>query len=67
MLKKMFYREAEDTYTHKVLQKYGFRTDRVTRPLIIANLVKLVREESNLINDIETLNEKFNPACTTPA
>jgi phage terminase large subunit len=55
--KKMFYRETEDSYTHKVLQKYGFRTDKVTRPLIIANLVKIVREESELINDIPTLNE----------
>lgn len=55
--KKMFYRETEDSYTHKVLQKYGFRTDRVTRPIIIANLVKIVREKSNLVNDTETLNE----------
>ena len=55
--KKMFYREAEDSYTHKILQKYGFRTDKVTRPIIIANLVKIVREESELINDIPTLNE----------
>jgi phage terminase large subunit len=55
--RKMYYREVEDSYTHKVQQKYGFRTDRVTRPLIIANLVKIVREESHLINDIPTLNE----------
>jgi phage terminase large subunit len=55
--KKMYYREVEDSYTHKVQQKYGFRTDKVTRPLIIANLVKIVREESELINDIPTLNE----------
>ena len=55
--KKMFYRETEDSYTHKVLQKYGFRTDRLTRPLIIANLVKLVREEVELIHDVDTLNE----------
>jgi phage terminase large subunit len=55
--KRMYYRETEDSYTHKVQQKYGFRTDRVTRPLIIANLVKIVREESHLINDIPTLNE----------
>jgi phage terminase large subunit len=55
--KRMYYRETEDSYTHKVQQKYGFRTDRVTRPLIIANLVKIVREESHLLNDIPTLNE----------
>jgi phage terminase large subunit len=53
----MFYREVEDSYTHKIQQKYGFRTDKVTRPLIIANLVKIVREEASLINDIPTLNE----------
>lgn len=54
---RMYYREVEDSYTHKVQQKYGFRTDKVTRPLIIANLVKVVREEAHLINDIATLNE----------
>lgn len=55
--KKMFYREMEDSYTHKIQQKYGFRTDRLTRPLIIANLVKIVRDQPELIHDIPTLHE----------
>jgi phage terminase large subunit len=55
--KKQYLRETEDSYTGKVQQRYGFRTDKVTRPFIIANLVKIVREESELINNIPTLNE----------
>lgn len=52
-----FRREVEDTYTHKIVERYGFMTTKVTRPLIIANLVQLVRENVNLFNDIDTLEE----------
>jgi phage terminase large subunit len=55
--KKQYIREVPDTYTGKIQQKYGFRTDKATRPVIIANLVKVVREQPELFNDIPTLNE----------
>lgn len=52
-----FRREVEDTFTHKIEQRFGFMTTKLTRPLIIANLVQLVRENPELINDIKTLEE----------
>lgn len=49
--------QAEDNYTHAILKKFGFNTNKSTRPVIIAELVKVVREQTELVNDIETLNE----------
>jgi hypothetical protein len=40
--------------------KIGWRTDQVTRPVIIAELVTFVREHVDLINDIEVLREMLN-------
>lgn len=53
----MFMRETEDSITHKLEKKFGFQTTKLTRPLIIADLVEIVREHTELINDIDTLNE----------
>ncbi len=52
-----FVREREDTFTGSVAKAYGFRTDKLTRPSAIAELVKIVRESVDLINDMDTLNE----------
>ncbi|OHR73998.1 hypothetical protein HMPREF3291_05275 [Bacillus sp. HMSC76G11] len=54
---RQFKREVMDEVTKKKQHKFGFRTDRITRPVIIAELVKIVREHIELINDIDTLNE----------
>ena len=35
---KQFVRETEDTYTHQKKKSLGFKTTRVTRPLILAQL-----------------------------
>ena len=53
----MFVREREDRYTGVMEKSYGFRTTSVTRPVIIAELVKIVRENIELINDKLTLEE----------
>jgi phage terminase large subunit len=53
----MYVRQVEDSFTHKIQQRFGFMTTKLTRPLIIANLVQIVREHINLFNDIKTLNE----------
>lgn len=53
----LFMRQVEDSITHKIQPKYGFQTTKVTRPLIIAELVEIVREHTELINDLDTLNE----------
>lgn len=55
--KKLYIREVPDTYTGQVQKKYGFRTTSITRPVIIANLVEVVRDEIELINDHKTLGE----------
>lgn len=52
-----YVRESEDTFTHSVKKSFGFRTTALTRPLIIAGLVDIVRESPELINDKATLEE----------
>lgn len=52
-----YVREKVDSATHKKVASYGFKTTAQTRPVIIADLVKLVRENCNLINDRNTLEE----------
>lgn len=54
---RMYYREVEDSITHKWQKRYGFMTGKITRPLIIANLVTITKENVGLINDIKTLEE----------
>jgi phage terminase large subunit len=54
---KMYMREREDDLTHRLVKSYGFQTTRLTRPIIIAALVKVVRENIELINDRKTLEE----------
>ncbi|MEN6421641.1 MAG: hypothetical protein ABFD76_06795 [Smithella sp.] len=52
-----FVREKIDEYTGKREKRYGFKTTPLSRPLIIGNLVKVARENINLINDKKTLEE----------
>ena len=54
---KMYVRQSEDTFTHKIKQSFGFMTGKTTRMLIISNLVAIVKESVSLINDIPTLEE----------
>lgn len=52
-----FKREAIDEISKKKYHKYGFQTTKLSRPLIIAELVKVVREHPELFNDMPTLEE----------
>jgi phage terminase large subunit len=54
---KIYVREVQDSFTRKLEKRFGFHTGKITRPLIIANLVTIVKESVSLINDIETLDE----------
>lgn len=54
---RQYKREVEDTITNQVQEKFGFKTTLVTRPIIIAELVTIVREQTELFNDITTLEE----------
>lgn len=52
-----FVREKEDDYTNKLERRLGFKTTSVTRPLILAMLQTLVLEQTDKINDKDTLEE----------
>ena len=52
-----FIRTTEDTYKNGKKSSFGFKTTRVTRPLILAELQRIVVEKIYLINDRETLEE----------
>ncbi len=52
-----YIRREEDTYTGKLTKRFGFRTDRNSRPRIISNLVQIVRESTDQLNDKDTLEE----------
>ena len=54
---KQFVREKEDTFTHQIVKSFGFQTNKITRPLILSELQKIVNENIELINDKETLEE----------
>ena len=48
---------APDQMQDGYMKRYGFRTTALTRPLILSNLVEIVREHSEKLNDVTTLNE----------
>lgn len=54
---RQYVRQAEDSFTHRIRQSYGFKTSSVTRPLVIAGLVEVAREHPDWLNDRDTLNE----------
>lgn len=55
--RNQYIREVEDTYTHTLQKKLGFRTTSITRPRILAQLQTIVLEEIDKITDKETLQE----------
>lgn len=57
---KQYVRETPDTFTGAIKKAFGFKTTTVTRPVIIAKLVQIVREEAYLINDVRTLREMLS-------
>lgn len=58
--KNQFVREREDTFGSSTEKAYGFRTTTITRPVIISELVKLVREDTHIFNDKDTLEEMMS-------
>ena len=54
---RQYVRTAEDSYTRRPMERYGFKTTSVTRPVIIAGLVEIVRESVELLHDADTLGE----------
>lgn len=52
-----YVREVADTYTGKTEKRFGFKTTRITRPTIISRLVEIVRDETETLNDYDTIEE----------
>ena len=50
-------REIEDTFTGKIRQAYGVLTNNKTRPVMIAGLVKAMRDDISTVVDRGTLEE----------
>lgn len=57
---KQYVRETPDTYTHSIKKSFGYLTSSKTRPVMIAELVRIVREDIEMINDIKTLQEMLS-------
>lgn len=53
----LYHRQQEDSVTHKYQFKKGFKTTSVTRPIIIAGLVEVIRDDIDTINSAELLHE----------
>ena len=53
----LYVREVEDDFDGKIRHAFGFRTDRLTRPVIVSELVRVMRDGMHLINDEDTLLE----------
>lgn len=54
---RQYYREIYDSITRDMEYRYGFLTNRITRPVILAELIRIVREQPELFCDERTLNE----------
>lgn len=67
--RNLYVREVEDEFDGKIKHAFGFRTDRLTRPVIISELIRVMRDSIRTVNDKETLlemltfvrNEKLRP------
>ena len=54
---RLYLRDRFDTLTSKYTKALGFETTKVSKPIIIDNLVKLVRDMPQLFKDARTLRE----------
>ena len=53
----LYVRERLDTMLNRLVKEYGFHTSTSTRPVAIADLITAVREDINIVNDRQTLEE----------
>lgn len=54
---RQYQREVQDSYTGRLQQRFGFRTDQKSRPAAIAQLVRYAREHPEGLHDAATLRE----------
>ncbi len=56
----LYQRQVEDSITHKYQLKKGFKTTSITRPIIIASLVEVARDNIETLNSEELLREMLS-------
>lgn len=56
----LYVRETYDQIGANAQDRFGFRTTQLTRPMIVNQLVEIVREHIDRINDRETLQEMLS-------
>lgn len=54
---RLYVREVEDSFDGGIRHAYGFHTNSVTRPVILGDLVRIMRDAVELICDRVTLEE----------
>lgn len=54
---RLYVRQTEDSFTHQPIQSYGWRTDPVTRPAMLAELRETVEAHPEIIRDAQLLRE----------
>lgn len=52
-----YIREVVDRYDKTITKQFGFNTNKKTKPLILSNLVELVREHIEIFNSDKTLRQ----------
>ena len=52
-----YIRDVVDRYDKELEHRFGFRTTRSTKPIILSNLVQIVRDNVDYINDNDTLRQ----------
>ena len=55
--RRLYVQQHTDEFTKKIINKYGWDTNRTTRPLIIDGLKDAAKRSLHLIGDIPTLQE----------
>lgn len=55
--RNLYVREMEDEFDGKIRHAFGFRTDRLTRPVILSELIRVMRGNIGTVNDEDTLLE----------
>lgn len=71
----LYVRDIEDSYDGRMKHAFGFQTNSLTRPLLIAQLVQFLRDNMDAIEDEDTLlemltfvrNEKLRPEAEAGA
>ena len=67
---RQYVRETVDDFTHMVKHSFGFLTNTKTRPVILSELIKAVREDISIVSDETTLQEMLtfvrNPETLKP-